>query len=665
MKPSRWELFSILLLGVMIYLCAGTAQAEYSGGLGTAEQPWRISTPNDLDTLSKTPGHWGGSFVQLLDIDMKGHDPIGPIGAFDVQFTGTYQGAGFRILNLIILSANQAQPGGDGLFGLVAGTGVDPVIQCLIIENPTVMGASADTGGLVGRLESGTVQWCGVKGGYVSGTTRTGGLVGTNVAGLVSQCYSTTMVEGTSYCGGLVGENLDGGTVMDCYATGRVIMRPLCLLDQGYRAGGLIGVSRGGVSTCYAASAVSLLPASNGACAGCSGGLMGAVIPGSVPFSSVFANVCSAALSDEAVGCGTLSSGGAQAVSSEALTQKDTFRYWDLDTVWYIPAGGTPRLRWQNHQPVAVPGADQTVTIPSGQAKATVLLDGSESHDPDGDPLTYRWVLSNAASSGATPSLVLAQGVYVVTLVVNDGVADSAPQTVKVTVGSNPNRPPVAAAGADLVLSDDGTGHQTATLDGSASHDPEGSVLTYRWTWSGGTATGAKPTVDLPIGEHEISLVVNDGTQDSNTADTVKVSVVASLKVAGVCSPDVIGRRSTIGIDDICFNLALPQAVKEARASNVDSKVPIQVFITPGGQSITATQKRDGYNNLTLVASVTRKGVLNAIGANGKVSLRVLVRLTTGRYIESTVTAEIVAGPGPSWVEVLFERIGWFMKYGG
>jgi len=96
----------------------------------------------------------------------------------------------------------------------------------------------------------------------------------------------------------------------------------------------------------------------------------------------------------------------------------------------------------------------------------------------------------------------------------------------------------------------------------------------------------------------------------------------------------------------------------------VDPKVPIQVS-TLGGTTVTATQQRDCYNNLTIVASVPRRSLLDAVGVNGKVSLRVLARLNTGRPVESTVSAEIVPGPGPSYLEVLFERIQLLMRYGG
>ena len=74
-----------------------------------------------------------------------------------------------------------------------------------------------------------------------------------------------------------------------------------------------------------------------------------------------------------------------------------------------------------------------------------------------------------------------------------------------------------------------------AALDGSASSDPDGNPLTYKWTQTGGTAvvlsstTVAKPTFTAPAtaGALTFSLVVNDGTVNSAAATTT-VTVVAA-----------------------------------------------------------------------------------------------------------------------------------------
>ena len=91
-----------------------------------------------------------------------------------------------------------------------------------------------------------------------------------------------------------------------------------------------------------------------------------------------------------------------------------------------------------NSPPSASAGLDQAVNV--GQ---TVMLDGSGSTDPNGDPLTYAWsFVSRPAGSGATltgattvnPTFVAdVAGSYTVQLIVNDGQANSPPDTVVVT----------------------------------------------------------------------------------------------------------------------------------------------------------------------------------------------------------------------------------------
>ncbi|MEJ2139679.1 MAG: DUF4382 domain-containing protein [Gammaproteobacteria bacterium] len=93
-----------------------------------------------------------------------------------------------------------------------------------------------------------------------------------------------------------------------------------------------------------------------------------------------------------------------------------------------------------NQPPVADAGSNQAVDTGTG-----VMLDGTGSSDPDGDPLSYSWTLETPAGSAAVlsaadtamPSLLTdVDGDYVATLVVNDGALDSAPATVTVTASS-------------------------------------------------------------------------------------------------------------------------------------------------------------------------------------------------------------------------------------
>ncbi len=87
------------------------------------------------------------------------------------------------------------------------------------------------------------------------------------------------------------------------------------------------------------------------------------------------------------------------------------------------------------------------------------------------------------------------------------------------------NTAPVAEAGPDQVVEQKNAAGAQMTLDGSRSHDVDGDPITYRWTWSGGSATGVTPTISLPPGRTNVTLVVNDGLVDS-APDTVTVTVV-------------------------------------------------------------------------------------------------------------------------------------------
>ena len=94
------------------------------------------------------------------------------------------------------------------------------------------------------------------------------------------------------------------------------------------------------------------------------------------------------------------------------------------------------------------------------------------------------------------------------------------------------NTSPVANAGPDQLLECAcNTAEPTmVTLDGSSSYDADGDPLTFTWTgpFVGSPADGATPTVTLETAcpdDYVITLVVNDGTEDSGP-DEVVITVV-------------------------------------------------------------------------------------------------------------------------------------------
>lgn len=82
----------------------------------------------------------------------------------------------------------------------------------------------------------------------------------------------------------------------------------------------------------------------------------------------------------------------------------------------------------------------------------------------------------------------------------------------------------VARAGPDQVV--ECAGHQgtPVRLDGSAS-TTDGQPITLEWRGPFGTITGVQPTVTLPLGRHELTLIATDGFGGTST-DIVVIEVV-------------------------------------------------------------------------------------------------------------------------------------------
>ena len=168
---------------------------------------------NDLD--STTPG-----YEELASPTANGGLGWQPIGAWNIEFTGIFDGQGYEIRDLFI-----ARPGGDyvGLFGTVDGTAV--------IRNVGVVNAD------------------------VSGDHRVGALIGSNW-GSVLNCYSTGSVSGVQWVGGLVGLNDGWGDMVPAVATIDDSYSAAAIIDNSYSAasvsgnqsgiGGLLGLNGAG-----------------------------------------------------------------------------------------------------------------------------------------------------------------------------------------------------------------------------------------------------------------------------------------------------------------------------------------------------------------------------------------------------------------------------------
>jgi hypothetical protein len=155
---------------------------------------------------------------------------------------------------------------------------------------------------------------------------------------------------------------------------------------------------------------------------------------------------------------------------------------------------------------------------------------------------------------------VIAFTSYASNLVANDdnGYAD-----VFISV-QNQNTPPVAMAGANQQLECSGLS-TPVTLDGRASSDADGDVLSYLWSGSFGQAQGAVVTVPMALGTHNATLAVDDGRggQDSaGTTVTIRDSVAPALSVPATVRLEAASRAGTIYelnpvTNDACSDVSL------------------------------------------------------------------------------------------------------------
>jgi hypothetical protein len=215
--------------------------------------------------------------------------------------------------------------------------------------------------------------------------------------------------------------------------------------------------------------------------------------------------------------------------------------------------------------PTAAPDPQKPIasasSAPTVYKDQVIQLDGSGSFDPDDapEPLSFSWTLVSAPdTSGLTqadinnaqsPNATLepdVYGEYKFELEVNDGLlTDSAIVTVTVV-----NRAPTAHAGNDQ----NAELNALTQLDGSASSDPDGDLLTYVWTvvsvpsgsavtvLQDSTSVNSSFTPDV-AGDYVFSLVVDDG-ENSSTEDSVVVRV-AEANVAPQADVQVSGEMLT------------------------------------------------------------------------------------------------------------------------
>lgn len=139
----------------------------------------------------------------------------------------------------------------------------------------------------------------------------------------------------------------------------------------------------------------------------------------------------------------------------------------------------------------------------------TVILDASQSTDPDGGELSYRWLFSDGTSETGVRIVhdFKKPGKHTVELLViddSDFIANTARHTETVIINAPPR--------AKIDGPDKAAPYQTVAFDGGQSSDSDGQIRSYRWDFGDGkTADGVRVEhrYSRP-GTYQVTLIVED-----------------------------------------------------------------------------------------------------------------------------------------------------------
>jgi Leucine-rich repeat (LRR) protein len=246
-----------------------------------------------------------------------------------------------------------------------------------------------------------------------------------------------------------------------------------------------------------------------------------------------------------------------------------------------------------NQPPVAVAGGNLII----GSTEQSITTLQGTATDPDGDPLTYRWLegttelLASTSVVAGPPSAPLdlsfvsplSIGAHTLTLEVDDGTVTATDDMI-LTIE---NSPPVVApsGGGTFQLGDN------ITLSGNVA-DFDGDDLNYRWfegtspdftaSFIGTTAGGAEValpdfviTGGLLLGNHTITLEADDGTNSPVSADiTVDVIDTTAPTISATVSSGILWPPNHKMVDVVVQATANDNSGSVALTASVVSSEP-------------------------------------------------------------------------------------------
>ncbi len=225
----------IAVLPLQMFVVADDTYCPFSGGSGTEDDPYQISTAYDLHVFSElvadsdtaTAKHYAQAhYIQTKDIDLKSVSFI-PIGTHPgIGFSGCYNGNYCDISNLYI----EVTGGYIGLFGWVSGGSIENLSVYGDVTSKEREGKVTLIGGIAGEIcDEASISNCSFMGTVTTDGTIAGGVAGQIArSGSISHSFFNGNVSAANGVGGVVGYVNDINTagkmeIVSCYAAGKVI----------------------------------------------------------------------------------------------------------------------------------------------------------------------------------------------------------------------------------------------------------------------------------------------------------------------------------------------------------------------------------------------------------------------------------------------------------
>ncbi len=189
-------------------------------GEGISSNPYTISQLDHLLWLSSRVDYWDKYFRMSSNINAEDTQSwangagFRPIGHSSIPFSGTFDGNGYRISNLI---CDRPDTDNQGMFGYTQ----NAMVHDLRLINVDITGASR-VGGLVGSAVNSWFITCKVTGDITDGNNYIGGLAGfVSDTSAIEDCETNVTVSGSDDVGGMVGKAANS-TITGCTAGGSV-----------------------------------------------------------------------------------------------------------------------------------------------------------------------------------------------------------------------------------------------------------------------------------------------------------------------------------------------------------------------------------------------------------------------------------------------------------